>query len=133
MRKIFYGSTLFFVCLMFCSCRETQFRERYLNGWHLITDIQNERITLSHDSLGIVLDDIQLQVLSEVVKTDLKGWKIKRFKQGLEVHTDNPVTSSWTFKLLKNRIIVSSSAEGSCITAIAPAPWLHHRAGGNCA
>ena len=32
------------------------------------------------------------------------------------------INSTWNFKIFENRIGVSSSAEGSCITAIAPAP-----------
>lgn len=112
----------FFLCFLFVSCTDEQTRQRSVNGWNIAADLQNEMLSISHDSLGSVLDAIQLQIISEGINTKLTGWKVKSLKDGLVITTNNPVNSSWEFKLLENRIVVSSLAGGSFINAIAPAP-----------
>ena len=118
MKKVVYPAMYFFLCLMFGSCNDEQTRQRSLNGWDLTADLQNEMISISHDSLGTVMDAIQLQIISEGVKTKLTDWKVKSLKDGLIISTNNPFKSSWEFKLLENRIVVSSLAGGSFITAM---------------
>ena len=122
MRKIFNGSTCLLLSLLFYSCGDVQIKEQSLNGWDLKADLQNEKLSISHDSLGLILDNIQLQVSGDGVKNNLTGWKVKRTKDGLSIRTNTPENSSWTLSLMENRILVSSSTEGAYITAVAPAP-----------
>ena len=96
-RKVINIAIYFVLCLILISCKDEQTRKQTLNGWDVIADVSNSSISISHNNLGIALGNLQLQVISEGVKSDLTSWKVRRVREGLVVRTDNPVTSSWTF------------------------------------
>lgn len=99
-----------------------QNRQYSLNAWNINVDVKNEKISLSNRNLGIVLDNIQLQVIYEGVLTKLTGWQPENVIDDLIIRTNKPINIIWEFKVLENRIVVSSSVNNTFISAIAPAP-----------
>lgn len=119
MKKLIFSAMFFFLYLM---VNFGQNRQYSLNAWNINVDVKNEKISLSNRNLGIVLDNIQLQVIYEGVLTKLTGWQPENVIDDLIIRTNKPINIIWEFKVLENRIVVSSSVNNTFISAIAPAP-----------
>jgi hypothetical protein len=91
------------------------------SGWTINADPENGVLNLSHDSLGLIIKDIRLNVKSKQSLNQLKDWTavIKRGNQ-LEVQTIQPV-STWIFELNQNNLIISTTCADMFLTAFAPA------------
>lgn len=92
------------------------------HDWNIDIDLKNEKISLSNKNLGIVLDKIQFQVIYENVLTKLTDWQVENINDNIIIHTTKPIKILWEFKLLENKIVVSSSVKNTFIAAVAPAP-----------
>lgn len=112
----------FLIGLIFSFCKNSQNEQHSLNDWDIDFDLINENISISNKNLGLVLNKIQFEVLHQGVVTKLTDWHLKKVNDVLIINTKAPINSTWKFKLLTNRVVVTSSLEGSNISAIAPSP-----------
>lgn len=123
MKKLIYVFLFLFSVPIFYNCSgDLQSGPYSYIDWKFDVDLQNEKIAVSNNVLGTVLDTIQLRIEKDGAITKLCGWKLKKTKDGLEITTKDPVKSTWNFKFTKKSIAVSSSEQGSVLTAVAPAP-----------
>lgn len=90
-------------------------------GWSITADVRRETITIKHEDLGIVLKDIQLNLRKDGEFFELSGWDVKRDESILTITTKEPDITTWEFKITKEGVDISSSANRGIITGIAPA------------
>lgn len=91
------------------------------SGWTITADPDAGNLTIYHDSLGIVLKEITLNIISRDDVRPLGKWSAgKKGENQLVLRTEHPA-SVWTFELYRNNIIISATSAELCITAKAPA------------
>jgi len=91
------------------------------SGWTINANPMTGLLSLSHDSLGLVMKDIRLNLKSKQGLIQFKDWTAgKKGENQLEVQTKQPA-SVWIFELNKNSLIVSCTSADLILTAIAPA------------
>ncbi len=91
------------------------------SGWTITADTKAGTLLLSHDSLGVVLKDITLNVRNRNYLRPLKEWTVvKQVDNRLELRTEHPA-SSWTFELNHDNIIFSATTADLFLSAKAPA------------
>lgn len=91
------------------------------SGWTINANPMTGVLSLSHDSLGLVMKDIRLNLKSKQSFTQLKDWTAeKKGENQLEVQTKQPA-SVWIFELNKNNLIISCTSSDMVLTGIAPA------------
>jgi hypothetical protein len=94
----------------------------YSAGWTITADAERGVLSLSHDSLGIVMKEVRLCYNGEQGLIILKDWAIeKKGEQQLSVRTVRPGTA-WIFRLEQNRVTISGTSTGLVLMAEAPAP-----------
>ena len=93
------------------------------HGWNLLVDVEQGRLSISHTQLGVVIEDVILNLQKEGRLTPLSDWDVEdRDTDLLAVTTSNPAASTWEFVVAPSGIAVRSSAANSVIAGIAPAP-----------
>jgi len=93
----------------------------YSSGWTIKADQESGLISLGHDSLGIVLKDIRLNIKSKRGITPLKILKVEiKGEKQLSVLTKEP-GSAWIFELNQNNVKISGTSYDLVLTAKAPA------------
>ena len=91
------------------------------SGWTIMANPELGVLSLAHDSLGLVIKEIQINVKSKNGLRPLKGWTaMKKGERQLAVQTDQP-GSAWIFELNQNNIIISCTSSEMVLTAEAPA------------
>jgi hypothetical protein len=91
------------------------------SGWTITANGEQGLISIEHDSLGIVLKDIRLNINNGQGITALKGWSAEKSgERQLSVGTVQPVTS-WVFGLDQNNVTISCTSAQMVLTAEAPA------------
>ncbi len=131
MKKVFNSAVGFFLCLTFFCIKaipaNSQINDAKAvtlksSGWTMTADPGTGLLNLSHDSLGIVLKEIKLNIKNNNELTTLYKWTAGKDGENLLViRTSNPF-SEWTFALNQNNIIISATSADMVITAKAPAP-----------
>jgi len=90
-------------------------------GWTIKANPELGVISLSHDSLGLVMNEIRINVKSKQGLSPLKDWTAeKKGDRQLAIQTAQP-GSAWIFELNQNNIIISSTSSEMVLTAKAPA------------
>jgi len=125
MKKRKFKKSRFFMVLIFLliglviSCTRTI---QYSNeGWNVLVNAKEEMLTIEHEKLGVVLKDIQLNLRKDGEFFELSGWDVKRDESILIITTKEPDITTWEFKITKEGVDISSSANRGIITGIAPA------------
>jgi hypothetical protein len=91
------------------------------SGWTLTADPDKASLNIIHDSLGLVLQEIYLNLKSQKENIPLKNWFVeKKGEQQLAIQTSQPGTS-WILELDQNIITISCTSYESAITGLAPA------------
>jgi hypothetical protein len=91
------------------------------SGWTIVADTELGVLNLSHDSLGIVLKEIRLNIKSKQEIVLLNDWTVeKRGERQLAIQTKQP-GSAWIFELNQNNVIISGTSAYLVLTALAPA------------
>jgi len=91
-------------------------------GWTITADRERSVLTLTQQTLGVVLKDVRINLQNGHELLPVTGWTVERGNQSqLTVHTVNPI-AAWTFDLSPNFLRISSTATNSVLTAEAPAP-----------
>lgn len=91
------------------------------NGWTITPDIEKEVLTVSRETLGLVLKDVRLSLKDDSRLSNLSEWKITSTDNELTIFTQNPKDTTWIFRLTKEAITMSCSAEDAVLQGIAPA------------
>lgn len=121
MMKIFL-KTASVCCLCFLySCSGSLDKNHSFNGWGIRVDSGREVISLSNETLDTVLDDIRLQIMHEGEPAALTGLTLEKAENGVVIHTELPVATSWTFTFEPGKVVVGTLAENASLTALAPA------------
>lgn len=90
------------------------------SGWTIKANPEMGVISLAHDSLGLVMKEIRLNLKSKQGLSPLKDWTAeKKGERQLAVQTAQP-GSAWIFELNQNNIIISSTSTEMVLTAKAP-------------
>ena len=91
------------------------------SGWTITADPNQGHLTLYHDSLGIVLKEITLNIKIKNELKPLRKWTAeKKGESQLSIQTKQP-TSVWIFELNQNNVIISGTSADLVLTAAAPA------------
>jgi hypothetical protein len=92
------------------------------SGWRITADLKGGNLILYHDSLGVVLKEITLNIKNGEDTRPLREWSAeKKGENQLVLKTEHPA-SVWIFELNQNNVIVSGTTADLFISAKAPAP-----------
>lgn len=92
------------------------------SGWTITADPGRGRLTISHDSLGILLDDVMISAGNMSDPRPISHWKsLKKEESRIEFQTEDPATA-WKFEVKSGNLIISSTSSDLYLTAKAPAP-----------
>ena len=92
------------------------------SGWTISTDESLGQLTISHDSLGIVLQGVQLNLRSGNALIPARAWTVETTgeRQQLSVKTRDP-RMLWIFEPHVNDLRISSTSADAVLTGQAPA------------
>lgn len=91
------------------------------SGWTITANPEMGVLSLTHDSLGLVMKEIQINVKTREGLSPMKGWTaMKKGERQLAVQTEKP-GSAWIFELNQNNLIISCTSLDMVLTAKAPA------------
>jgi hypothetical protein len=90
--------------------------------WTVSADQEQGVLSISQKDLGIVLQDVRLNLGDQSAIKPLTGWSVEQTGQSqLSIHTAHPMTA-WNFEISRNMLKISSTATNAVLTATAPAP-----------
>jgi hypothetical protein len=90
--------------------------------WTISADGQRGVLSISQQELGIVLQDVRINLGDQNTIQPLTGWSVEQTGQSeLTIHTVHPITA-WNFDISRNMLKISSTATNAVLTAKAPAP-----------
>ena len=90
-------------------------------GWTITADRERSVLSISQQDLGIVLQDVRINLGDQNGVLPLTGWSVEQTSQSqLTIHTVHPMTA-WNFGIGRNMLKISSTATNAVLTAQAPA------------
>ena len=105
----------------YCQARKNSTVTLSASGWTITADPVLEQLIIAHDSLGVVLKEIILNIKNKNDIRPLRGWTVERKEVNkLSVQTSVP-GSAWIFELNRNNLIISGTVANLFLTAKAPA------------
>src|ERR1700716_2370584 len=93
-------------------------------GWTITASRERGVLSLSHESLGPVLQNIRLNLQDSDGPglLPMTGWSVEQSSRSvLTLHTVHPI-AAWTFEISHNTVKISSTFTTAVLTAEAPAP-----------
>jgi Melibiase/Alpha galactosidase C-terminal beta sandwich domain len=91
-------------------------------GWTVTADPERSVLGVSQENLGVVLQDVRINLEGQNAILPLTGWSVKQTSQSqLTLRTAHPMTV-WIFEISPNMLKISSTATNALLTAEAPAP-----------
>jgi hypothetical protein len=91
-------------------------------GWTITADPSRSTLTISHDVLGSVLEDVRLGIRNSEEINELSGWTVRVDKdERLLIETRNPQTM-WIITPGQDSLLISSTQPNAVLQAEAPAP-----------
>ncbi len=91
------------------------------DGWTVTADGEQGKLTVTHESLGTVLEDVRLNLQVERGLGPLANWSVaKKGENQLSIRSADPVTA-WLVELGPNTLKFSSTTAEAALTAQAPA------------
>ena len=121
--RIFLLAILFLFCLMGFACnlapKEIQVQINHA-GWTLTADEAKGILSISHDSLGMVLQQLRLNVQSGQDLKAFETWQTEvNAGNQLVINTIQPKTI-WVFRMDVNVVMISCTSADAVLTAAAP-------------
>ena len=90
-------------------------------GWSVSFEEAQRTLTVSYETLGVVLKDVRLNLRGERSLNLLKNWSVEKKGQNrLSIRTVKPATA-WLVELAPNTLKISSTSTDGVLTANAPA------------
>lgn len=111
-------SVLLILTLVISCARSVEYSQE---GWSILANLKEEHLVFKHSDLGIILGNARLNLKKNCEHTQLTGWEIKKDKDKLTIITVTPDSTSWEFKITKEGVDISSSADNGVIIGVAPA------------
>jgi hypothetical protein len=109
------------VLILDCSAKAEVPVEVIDNGWTVTASPELGTLSVSRESLGLVLQDVRLNLQGERGLLPLSGWSVvKSSRSLLTIHTVHPI-AAWTFEISSNCLKISSTLTDAVLTAQAPA------------
>ena len=91
-------------------------------GWIVSANPASRSLTISYKSLGVVLQDVRLNLENGDDLSAEAGWSVEKTSQSvLTVHTAHPI-AAWVFAIRGNDLRISSTLSNAILTGQAPAP-----------
>ena len=91
-------------------------------GWSVTLNTRQHTVNISHETLGTVLADVELNLRGERGLNRLTNWSVERKGPNqISIRTAQP-SSAWLIELGPNALKVSSTSSEGVLTAIAPVP-----------
>lgn len=91
------------------------------NGWKILANEKEEKITISHEKLNVLLGDVQLGLNGSNSIVYCSNWKVKNNKTGLSITAKQPKNVTWDFLLTDTLLTIKCSDEQGILTGMAPA------------
>ena len=89
-------------------------------GWTIAADTDHARLTIKHERLGTILQEVRLNLEAGGTLREQQQWKVDTSVSGrLVVRTLSPATT-WSFEPAGDHLTISSTATGAVLTARAP-------------
>jgi hypothetical protein len=92
-----------------CACAQTP-------GWNVSPDGNKGTLTISHDALGVVLNDVRLNVRTQAGLVPVTGWTVENEKGRCTIRASSP-RSGWRIEASDQTLAVSGTATDSVLTA----------------
>jgi hypothetical protein len=90
-------------------------------GWTIVADPPSGLISVSHEKLGAVMENLKLNLVDGLGIHPLSGWSVNASSPTrLSIRTGDP-TTGWQFDVESDFLKVSSTGEGATLTADLPA------------
>jgi hypothetical protein len=90
-------------------------------GWTVTADEAGARLTISHQSLGAILQEVHLNLRNEEKLLRATTWASVRIVDNqVTIKTADP-QSLWVFEIRANELLVSSTSSDAVLTGVAPA------------
>src|ERR1043165_4924269 len=90
-------------------------------GWIVSVIPASRSLTISYKSLGVVLQDVRLNLENGNDLSAEAGWSVEKTSQSvLTVYTTHPV-AAWVFAIRGNDLRISSTLSNAILTGQAPA------------
>jgi Melibiase/Alpha galactosidase C-terminal beta sandwich domain len=91
-------------------------------GWTIIADPGQSTLSLANQSLGVILQDVRINLESEHALHPVTDWSIEQTNQSLlTIRTTHPI-AAFTFQVSGPLLKISSTYTNAVLTAQAPAP-----------
>ena len=91
-------------------------------GWSIFVDSKHEQLTIKQKDLGVVLNDVKLNLKKGDKLIPLSEWIVKKEdNQKLTIETNKPQITTWEFIITEKGIDINSSDSSGVIKGIAPA------------
>ena len=105
--------------LMYASFALGQDHQLITNSWTISADLEKSEMSIEYEPLGLVLDNVQLQVKQGDDWKKLSDWQVTEEDQRMLIHTEDPATD-WTL-YIRNRVLgMTTSVSEGLLTAAAP-------------
>ena len=92
------------------------------DGWSVAADAAQHYLTVSHETLGVVLTEVRLNLRSERGLEQLATWRVeKKGGNQISIRTAGP-PSAWLIELRPLALKISCTSTAGVLTANAPAP-----------
>ena len=118
--KTILSFMLIFYCCIMLSC--DPIKHFSINGWNIDVDLEKELTSISHKSLGTVINNVSLYTVVDNQDLLLTGWELKSDGNNMIINTSEPIEVKWEFIFTENNIDVRTSVDKTYIAAFAPAP-----------
>lgn len=116
MKNLFKGALLLGM-LILCSCADRTLKQ---NEWKIITHAQKAELSIFHEELGLILDNVQL--CNKDGNPDKGEWTVKLQGNQLQITiTDHQEKNIWTFTAEPEKLTVASSQPDCLLRGRAPA------------
>src|ERR1700744_4419259 len=90
-------------------------------GWTITADPDRNVLSISQQDLGVVLQDVRMNLADPNGVQPLTGWSVEQTSQSqLTIHTVHPATT-WNLSVGRDMLTISSTATNAVLTAQAPA------------
>lgn len=91
-------------------------------GWTITASPELGTLSVSQERLGLVLQNVRLNLQGERGLSHLTGWSVLKSSQSsLTLHTVHPI-GAWTFEIGSDGLKISNTFTSAVLTAEAPAP-----------
>jgi hypothetical protein len=91
-------------------------------GWTITAIPELGSLSVSQKQLGVVLQNVRLNLEGEHGLSPLTGWSVAKSSQSsLAIHTVHPI-GAWTLEIRFDCLKISSTLTSAVLTAEAPAP-----------